>query len=184
MKKILLALSMLLCSTTAYARDYHLLGLKTDVGVPDGIGISATIRPLKYLQGELGGTYTLVGGGIRVGATVFVPYYVSPSFTLEYGYNWFGDMNDLVVKLGGSNPNNSLLRDIQYGYVNFQPGLSFGHPNWFLFGIHAGMSYITGTTHGLQAFVQEKNKDSSLTLQEVSAGIWIPTAKIVFQFYF
>lgn len=164
--------------------DYNYIGFKIDVGAPDGLGLSLTGRPLKFLQLEFGGTTTLVGGGVRGGATIFLPYYVSPSLTIEGGRQWGGDFNKLVVMFGGSNPKISLLNDVQYDYMNLHGGLGFGHPNWFMFRINAGYSYIVGTTNGLQAFVQSKAQDGSLRTSEANGKVWSPSAKITFQFYF
>ena len=182
--KIAFALLILGLTSKAYCKpSLGDFGLRVDAGVPDGLGFSLAYRPFRFVQGELGYTSTLVGGGIRGGATVYVPWYVSPSFTFEGGHQWAGNINELVAKFGGSS-NESILRDVQYNYLNLHGGLSFGSARWFLIGIHAGMSYITGQTNGFQAFLQEKSKDNSLTVKEVNANLWVPSAKIVAQFYF
>ena len=188
--KIAFALLILGLTSRAYCKpSLGDFGLRADIGVPDGLGFSLVYRPshgifpTQFVQVELGYTSTIVGGGIRGGATVYVPWCVSPSFTFEGGHQWAGNINELIVKFGGSS-NESILRDVQYNYLNLHGGLSFGSARWFLIGIHAGMSYITGQTNGFQVFLQEKSKDNSLTVKEVNASMWVPSAKLVLQFYF
>lgn len=163
---------------------FNVIGLKLDAGVPDVLGASLIGRPLRFAQVELGGTSTLVGGGVRVGTSIFLPYYVSPGAHFEYGHQWAGNVNNLVTMFGGSNPNVSLLNHVEYDYINLHGSLGFGHPNWFMFRIYAGMSYIWGQTNGLQAYVQSRAAQPNLTLAEASAKIWTPSAKLSFEIYF
>lgn len=212
MKKILFALLMLCVSTPVWALnptgtgwktvcndrvkngktvttcktkpDFNFVGLRLDAGAPDGFGASLVGRPLKFAQLELGGTTTVVGGGVRVGMSVFLPWYISPSAHVEYGHQWAGDVNKLIVMFGGSDPKVSLLNHVEYDYVNLHGGLGFGHPNWFMFRIQGGYSYVWGNTNGLQAYLQDKTNQSNLMISEANAKMWVPSGKLVFQFYF
>lgn len=162
---------------------FNPVGLRLDIGAPDAIGISLVGRPLKFAQVELGGTTTLVGGGVRTGLSVFLPWYISPGINVEYGHQWAGNINKLVVMFGGNDPKISLLNHVEYDYMNLHGTLGFGHPNWFMFKIHAGYSYIWGSTNGLEAYLQNKT-NQPLMITEAYAKIWTPSAKIVFQIYF
>jgi hypothetical protein len=187
MRNLLLALCALLClcgSAEAKKknwlfRDYNKLGVQLNAGVPDGIGADLVFKPLRFLRFTGGGTTDLVAGGVRGGVTVFVPFYVSPSATIEGGYQFSGNFNRLVGMFG-SDPKNPLLNSVSYGYVNFHGGLEFGHPNWFMFGIRAGYSYLGTETSGLQAYIDQNSKGANLKVKEVSVGAWIPSAKINF----
>lgn len=163
---------------------FNVIGLRLDAGVPDLLGASLIGRPLRFLQVEAGGTTTLVGGGVRVGASIFLPWYVSPSAHFEYGHQWAGNVNKLVTMFGGSDPKISVLNSVEYDYLNFHGGLGFGHPNWFMFRILAGYSYIWGSTNGLQAYVQARTNQPNLTLSEATAHVWTPSAKLLFDLYF
>lgn len=166
------------------APTFNYIGLRLDVGAPDLLGASLVGRPLKFAQVELGGTTSLVGGGIRTGVSIFLPWYISPGVNVEYGHQWAGNINKLVTMFGGSDPKISLLNNVEYDYMNLHGTLGFGHPNWFMFKVHAGYSYIWGNTNGLQVYLQNKTNEPNLTVAEASAKVWSPSAKIDFQIYF
>lgn len=163
---------------------FHYLGLRLDAGAPDGLGASLVGRPLKFAQVELGGTTTLVGGGVRVGTSIFLPWYVSPSAHFEYGHQWAGDVNKLAVMFGSSDPKQPLLNHVEYDYINLHGGLGFGHPNHFMFRIQAGYSYIWGNTNGLQTYLQVRTNQALLTTSEANVKAWTPSGKFTFQIYF
>jgi hypothetical protein len=164
-------------------RDYNKLGMQLNVGAPDGAGVDAVIRPLKFLRFNVGGTTDIASGGVRAGVTVAPFYYISPSATIEGGYQFPGNFNR-VVAMFASDPKNPLLNSVGYGYVNFHGGLEFGHPNWFMFGIRAGYSYIGTQTSGLQTYINQNSKGVDLKVQEVGVGVWTPSAKINFLVWF
>jgi hypothetical protein len=164
--------------------NYNYLGFNLSLGAPEALGVSLVGRPLKFLQLELGGSTTLVGGGVKAGVMVFLPWYLSPSVEIEGGRQWGGNFNNLAVMLGFKNPEISLLNDVQYNWVSFLGGLGFGHPNWFYFRLSAGYSYITANTIGLQDFVRKESKNSNVMVKEAGVNAWIPTAKVALQFYF
>lgn len=163
---------------------YTFIGLKVDAGAPQGLGFSIVGRPLKFAQLEFGGTTTLVGGGIRTGLAVFLPYYISPGALIEYGHQWAGDLNKLAVMFGGSDPKISLLQHVEYDYVNLYGTLGFGSPKWFMFKINVGYTYLWASTNGLQAYLQTKTNQPCLTISEASAKVWAPSGNIAFQVYF
>lgn len=163
---------------------FNPIGVRLDAGVPDMFGASIIGRPLRFAQAELGFTETTVGAGVKVGASVFLPYWVSPGFHFQYGHQWFGNGNNFLENFTGSSPNISLLNHIEYDYLNLQGSLGFGHPNWFMFRIFAGYSYLWGQSSGLQTYVQQKTGHPSLTVAEAQAKVWSPSAKIAFDIYF
>lgn len=166
------------------APKFTVIGMKIDAGAPQGLGFSLVGRPLKFAQIELGGTTTLVGGGIRTGIGVFLPWYISPGATIEYGHQWAGDLNKLAVMFGGSDPKISLLNHVEYDYVNLYGTLGFGHPNWFMFKLSAGYTYLWANTTGLQSYLQEKTNQPCLTVSEAHAKVWAPSGNVTLQFYF
>lgn len=189
MAKLTVLFSFLFLCGVAHAdahyltKDFNKLGVQLGVGVPDAAGLDLVYRPVKFLRMDLGGTTTLVGGGFHTGATIFVPWYISPSLTVEGGYQRAGNINRLVGMFGGS-VNNVLLDDVNYGYANFHGGLEFGHPNWFMFFIHAGYSYIGLKTVGLQKFAEQQTDYVSVRVNEANVSAWVPTAKLGFLVWF
>lgn len=164
--------------------NYNFIGFRSDIGVPDGLGFSLAYRFVKFWQMEIGGTTTLVGAGVRVGTTMFLPYYISPLINVEYGHQWVGDANKLVTLFGAPDPKVSLLSNIEYDYVNLHGGLQFGNPNWAMIFIHIGYSYVWGNTNGLQKFIQERASRETVTANEATAKIWAPSIKAGIQLYF
>lgn len=199
MKKLLI-LFILICSSVSYGKYlekrvggtgyingkpvYNVFGLKLDLSIPSGLGASFTARPLKFFQIELGGTTTLVGGGVRAGFMVFVPWHVSPAIHVEGGKSWSGNLNDLVVLFGGQNPNILLLNDVQYEYVNFLGSIGVGHKNWFMVRLETGYTYIAARTAGLQNFIQNITQNDHILTKEATIKLWVPTASFSLQFYF
>jgi hypothetical protein len=165
--------------------DYYPIGIQVEVGAPAGVGVDLVGKPVKFLQFELGGTTTLTGGGVKAGAMLFLPWYVSPGISIEGGKNWAGDLNRVPAMFGSSNPHNSLLDNVQYDYCSFLGSLGFGSPRYFMFRVYVGESVITGTTHGLREyFYDHTSSNGTITIKEANAIIWSPTAKISFTAYF
>jgi hypothetical protein len=213
MKTLLLALSLLLLATPVFADvvgtgyhdgvcrtrvvdqygnvvmrrckwiDYQAIGLRSDVSAPAGLGISLVGRPLRFLELDLGGTSTLHGGGVRAGAMVYLPWYLSPGLSIDGGKNWIGSANQLLRDFG-STYHNSLLSDVSYSFADFYGSLGIRARRWFEMRLYAGYSYIATETHGLQAFLRSETNEPSLTTKEARANIWTPSAKASFTIYF
>jgi hypothetical protein len=168
-----------------HKKHFNFLGLKLDAGVPSGLGAAIVAKPVRFLQLELGGTTTLTGGGVKAGVQLMVPWYLSPGVLIEGGGQWAGNLNRLATIIGFSDPKIALLNDVSYNYANFYGTLGVGHSNWFMFNIYAGYSYITGTTNGLQSYIQSKSTNTNnITISEARIQMWIPTGKVAFTFYF
>jgi hypothetical protein len=131
----------------AASSDLPLLGLMTDVGIPDGLQGSIVLRPAKWLRGSVGGGYNMISKGVRVGLSL-LPFGRGPSGTVEAGRYFAGDANAVVAQASGANVQGSvfspLLQRVGYDYVNAHLGLDFGYKR-ATFYIHGGMSYVRGT---------------------------------------
>jgi hypothetical protein len=131
----------------ATSSDLPLLGLMTDVGIPDGIQASLVVRPLKCLRGSVGGGYNMISKGVRVGLSL-LPFGRGPSGSVEAGRYFAGDANKAIAQLSGADVSGSVLsplaQRIGYDYVNAHLGLDFGYKR-ATFYIHGGMSYVRGT---------------------------------------
>jgi hypothetical protein len=127
-----------------------ILGLMTDVGVPDGLIGSLVIRPKKWVRFCAGGGTNSISYGWRMGVT-FLPFGQGPSASVEYGGYQDGDANALAKKLMGGGFNGSpVLERVGYQYLNAHLGLDFGSRR-FVFFIHGGVSVLRGQIHNLDA---------------------------------
>jgi hypothetical protein len=120
-----------------------------DVGVPDGLIGSLTIRPRKWVRVSGGGGSNGISSGWRAGIT-FLPFGAGPSASLEYGQYQDGDANAMAKTFGfASSP---VLQRVGYQYMNAHLGLDFGTRR-FVFFIHGGVTMLRGQIHNLDALM-------------------------------
>jgi len=126
-----------------------LFGVMVDVGVPDGLIGSLTIRPRKWVRFSGGGGSNGVSSGWRAGFTL-LPFGAGPSASFEYGGYQDGDANALAKTFGfGSSP---VLQRVGYQYMNAHLGLDFGTRR-FVFFLHGGVTMLRGQIHNLDALI-------------------------------
>ena len=113
----------------------HHFGLQLDLGVPDAAAFGFVYRPVKYVRGEVAGTYNYLSEGVRVGITA-LPFGRILSFTVEGGKYFDGNANKFTSK------NEPVLDAVSYDYANLHAGLDFGRQRATFF-IHGGMSYLS-----------------------------------------
>jgi hypothetical protein len=128
-------------------RSQRLLGVTTDVGLPDGANLGLVVRPTSWIRLNAAGGTNSASLGFRGGLTAIPQWFwqIGPSFTLEAGYCRVGDVN-VVLRSFFQVP--SWMKDYAqqagYTYYNAHLGLEFGRRNITGF-IHAGGSYVDGT---------------------------------------
>lgn len=156
-------------------------GAMLDIGLPDAVGVSAVVRPLKWTRFHFGITTNAVAPGIRGGVT-FVPFQwvVSPSFTAEGGHVFEGDMNWWTRKFGTES---KAFERVNYSYANGHLGLEIGKPNRFHIFIHGGISYVASTLHGFQQVLQEALGDPTISFSDPNVSGYFTSGKIGFALY-
>jgi hypothetical protein len=132
---------------TATRPSLRLLGVTTDVGLPDGANLGLVLRPSSWIRVNASGGTNSASLGFRGGLTA-IPYWfwhVGPSVTLEAGYFRVGNVNG-ILRSFFQVP--AWMRDYAqqagYTYYNAHLGIEFGRSNITGF-IHAGASYIDGS---------------------------------------
>jgi hypothetical protein len=125
----------------------RLLGVTTDVGLPDGANLGLVLRPTSWIRlNAVGGTNS-ASLGFRGGLTAIPHWFwhIGPSVTIEAGYCRVGDVN-VVLRSFFQVPAwmKDYVQQAGYTYYNAHVGLEFGRRNITGF-IHAGGSYIDGT---------------------------------------
>jgi hypothetical protein len=133
----------------ARPRRLPLFGVMVDVGVPDGLIGSLTIRPRRWVRASAGGGSNGISSGWRAGVTL-LPFGAGPSASFEYGGYQDGDANALAKTFGfGSSP---VLQRVGYQYMNAHLGLDFGTRR-FVFFLHGGVTMLRGQIHNLDALI-------------------------------
>lgn len=162
------------------------LGAMVDLGVPDGATISAVYRPIRAMRLHAGLSHNLISLGQRVGVTwVPLPWWASPTLSLEYGRFAEGNANPALQRISGDDTNTSpVLERVGYQYANARVGLELGR-KWFTFYVHAGVSRITGTVHNLDAeTMSESSGTTSVSFTtDPTVRVWSVSARLGFIVY-
>lgn len=156
---------------------YHFLGAKLDGGVTYGMGASLVARPVRFGELSLGGTTSFTGGGVRVGAGIYLPWYVSPGISLEYGHTWTTQYDNLLTLIGKR-------QAFSYNYTNLYGTLGFGLPNRFMFRLGIGYSYVWGETMNLSNYIRTVLNIKNVTSSEAYVRVWLPSAQASATVYF
>ena len=152
----------LVTTPAAPASPQHLpmVGVMVDVGVPDGLIGSLTIRPWRWVRVSGGGGTNGISRGWRTGISL-LPFGAGPSASLEYGRYQDGNANALAKQVGfDSSP---ILERVGYEYMNAHLGLDFGSRR-FVFFLHGGVTLLRGQIHNLNAAIPAPTaSDTSVT---------------------
>jgi hypothetical protein len=139
---------LLLAASPAAAEPVRTFGVMTDVGVPDGATASVVVRPVSAVRLSAGVAYNGVSTGGRVGVTLApVPWWISPTLSLDYGRYPEGDANPLARRVSGDDTfESSLLDRIGYDFADAHAGFVLGRKRASFY-IQAGYSRTSGTLH-------------------------------------
>lgn len=175
----LLATATLATVPTASAEP--LVGISTDVGVPDGAMASLVVRPLPFLRAHAGAGYNAISTGYRAGATLSLPFWFSPTASISYGKYKEGDANPLAQRITGDpSMHNEMLEKVGYQFTDGYLGLQFGRER-VSFQIEAGYSRIEGKIRNLDAMTSGDMADSQSTVsinQDPNVVVWSLSARI------
>lgn len=165
---------------------FRRFGVLLDVGVPDGIAVSAVVRPLEWLRLNGGITSNTLSFGLRGGISL-VPLssIVSPSFNADFGHYFDTSYNKLVDRLGGSGlQTQAPIEDVGYNYASASVGLEVGSPNRFAAYLRVGLSYASLSIDDAEALLQDVADDPDITAKPLSLRFTTPSIKLGFLFYF
>ena len=119
-------------------------------------------RPVALIRLHAGASHNAVSYGARGGITL-VPLrtWLSPTLSLDYGMFSEGNANPVVQMVTGDGSfSSSVLERFGYRYANAHVGLEFGRER-ATFYLHAGLSYVTGTLHGLSEATRDDGMSST-----------------------
>jgi hypothetical protein len=162
------------------------IGAGADLGLPDGATVSIVVRPIRSIRAHAGLSHNLISLGERAGVTwVPLPWWASPTLSLEYGRYAEGNANPLVRAATGDQTFSSAVLDrVGYRYANAHLGLELGR-RWFTFYLHAGVSRVTAEVHNLTAetMAQSAGTTSVSFAKDPSVRLWSVSARIGFIVY-
>ncbi len=162
------------------------LGAMLDVSAPEGIGISAVVRPVRWLRINAGVATNTLSLGVRGGVTL-VPLssFISPSISLDAGHYFNTNYNELVDRLGGIPlKTNSPIDDVGFNYGSASVGLELGKPERFLVSIHAGLTHGAMTIENAGKLLQDVTGDPDITSTPLMLRFTTPSLKVGFLLYF
>jgi hypothetical protein len=161
------------------------LGVQLDVGAPDGVGISAVVRPARWLRVNAGLTTNTLSLGMRGGISL-VPLssFISPSINLDVGHYFNTDYNDLVDKLGGIPLKTSVpIEDVGYNYGGASVGLEIGRPDRFSCYLRVGLARGSMTIEDAEQLLKDVSGDPDITAKPLTLRFTTPSVKLGFLLY-
>lgn len=179
--------------TAPAPRSRRLIGVMTDLGVPDGANLGLVVRPAAWLHLHAAGGTNSVSLGFRGGATA-IPHWFwhfGPSLTVEAGYCRVGNVNQ-VLRTFFQVPAwmKDYVQQAGYAYYNAHLGIEFGRGNVTGF-IHAGGSYVDGTVRTPNAVSVATGTNSPaanppqvILGQDATVRVYTPSAKVGLIVYF
>lgn len=167
-------------AATEEPEKLKLLGVQLSAGAPQGLALSAVVRPVKWVRGSVGLAHNILGPGIQGSVTV-LPFHfgVTPTFTLEAGKFFETDISDDV---SGTFPSglDPALRKFGYSFYSAQVGLEFGSQSHFLFFLRGGLAWVRSGLDDVRGF-QEGGTTVDVTNPSLDATI--PTVNLGFLLY-
>lgn len=178
------AVAVLATSHASTARAGNgVIGVGTDVGVPDGAAATIAVRAVRPVRIAAGVAHNLISVGTRASITLLPrDGWFTPSLSVVMGKFPGGDANPLARRLAGPAMMSSpALQDVGYAFTSAQLGLEFGRRIATFF-VAAGATRVTGDLTGLTAALTAAasgDGDASVTLASApSATIWTISARL------
>jgi hypothetical protein len=162
------------------------IGAMLDVGAPDGVGISAVVRPIEWLRFNAGLTTNTLSFGVRGGISL-VPLstFVAPSLNADFGHYFDTSYNDLVDKIGGVPLQSDVkVKDIGFNYAGASLGLEIGKPDSFHFYLRAGFASGKLTINDADVLLRDVTGDPDITSAPLTIRFTSPSIKLGFLLYF
>lgn len=173
-------------SSDAAASGGVRIGAMLDVGAPDGVGVSAVVRPIEWLRVNAGLTTNTLSVGVRGGVSL-VPLstFISPSLNADFGHYFDANYNDLVDRLGGIPLQTEVpIDEVGFNYVGASVGLEIGKPERFSFFLRGGLAHGSLAIDDAQALLRDVTGDPTLTARPLNVRFTIPSIKLGFLLYF
>jgi hypothetical protein len=129
----------------------------------------------------VGAGHNAISPGFRAGATLSLPFWLSPTASISYGRYAEGDANPLARRISGDpSAHSPMLEKVGYQFADGYLGLQFGRRR-VSFQLEAGYSRIEGKVRNLEAMTAGDDPDASTTVsfnQDPNVVVWSLSARI------
>ena len=155
----------------------HILGVASDVGMPDGLNVGLVVAPVDWLRLGLSAGSNSASLDYRGGLS-FVPMGWGPSFSFEVGHCNTAATTG-VIRYFFSVPSwvEPYVQQLGYTYFNAHVGYDWTIGNVTLFA-HGGYTYLRGTVRAPQPVVIDKSNTSVTIAQDGSVYAHTMSAKV------
>lgn len=162
----------------------HPWGFLVDAGVPQGIALSATFRPVNGVRLFAGPAWDYVGFGVQ-GGIALSPwrFAVTPVLTAEAGRYFSQDVSFLAKSGAGVPPDlSSLMKHMAYTYGAVALGLEFGSQDGFSFSFALGLAYVSLDASG--SVTTTDSSGGTATFSSPAVRGTLPTVKLGLHYWF
>jgi hypothetical protein len=164
-------------ATTPTGEPLRQLALQPDIGWPGGGALELLYRPVPWFRAGAGPAFNLLGFGLRAGVG-FTPWHrsVTPTFNLDYGHFFSGDLNKVVT--ASSEAEHAVLSDAAYDWLAGTVGVEFGSQNGFAFYLRGGITFLWANVPGGDATAlarQAAGPNSNVTTSDVKVRGLLPS---------
>jgi hypothetical protein len=155
----------------------HVLGVASDVGMPDGLNVGLVFAPVDWLRLGLSLGSNSASLDYRGGLS-FVPMGWGPSFNFEVGHCNTAATTE-VIRYFFSVPSwvEPYVQQFGYTYFNAHVGYDWTIGNVTLFA-HGGYTYLRGTVHAPQPVVIDQSNTTVTIARDGSVHAHTLSAKV------
>lgn len=168
----------------ARARGASQWGLLVDGGLPQGLSLSATFRPVSSVRFFAGPAWNYAGFGIQGGVSV-VPWHfaVTPVLTVEAGRYFSEDVSFIASGGQGVPPDiKPLMKNMSYTYGALHAGLEFGSQSAFNFAVDLGLAYVSLAAKG--TVTKTDGSGTTVTFKDPRVRATLPSVKLGLHYWF
>ncbi|BDG04524.1 hypothetical protein [Anaeromyxobacter oryzae] len=162
-------------------------GVQVETGLPEGLAVGVTFRPVSSVRLWAGPAWNYVSFGGQLGVAI-VPFRwaLSPVLSLEAGRYFRADLSRFVNEgTGAPKGVEPLLKNVSYDYAAAHLGFELGSQRGFAFSVRAGLAYVRMATHGSTAPTSSGTAgDAQVYFVDPRVNATIPSVKLGFQYSF
>jgi hypothetical protein len=159
-------------------------GALVDVGLPEGVAVSAAFRPVPMVRLFAGPAWNYLAFGIQGGVSV-APWRlaVTPVLTAEVG-RYFGANASFLARGGQGVPSelSPLLKDMSYTYGAIHAGIELGSQRGLSFAFDVGLGYVALDAKG--AVTKTDSSGATATFRDPRVRATLPSVKLGFHYWF